>query len=116
LSKRDRETAAKLVALKQEGFWPLHVPTIVLAEALTGSGARDANENRFLKNALMLPTIPEHTARRAAKLRSEAKRGSAVDALLVALAEFGDLVITSDLDDLNALANNAVEVAIAFSG
>lgn len=43
-------------------------------------------------------------ARRAAELRRRAKRGSAVDALVVVLAEPNGTVLTDDEADITALA------------
>ena len=56
--------------------------------------------------------VPEALARRAALLRRLARRGSAVDALVVAFAEPGGTVLTSDPDDLGALAAHASDVLI----
>ena len=75
-------------------------------------GGRDANENRFLKTCDIADAVPESLARRAALLRRLARRGSAVDALVVAFAEPGGTVLTSDPDDLEALAANAADVLI----
>lgn len=112
LSQRDRQTAALLLALRRHGLWPAMVPTVVLAESLTGSAHRDANTNRFLKACDVRPMVTERVARRAAELRTKAHRGSAVDALVVAVAEPGSTVITSDGGDLGALAANAANVDI----
>lgn len=113
LARRDRATAALLIALRREGLWPPLVPTVVLAESLMGSGHRDANTNRFLKACEVSSTVPERLARRAAELRSRAGRGSAVDALVVAIAEPNGTVLTGDRADLGALAANASGVVIA---
>jgi hypothetical protein len=51
-------------------------------------------------------------ARRAAELRRRARTGSAVDALVVALAEPGGVVVTGDRADLEALAQYADGVTI----
>jgi hypothetical protein len=56
--------------------------------------------------------IAEPLARRAALLRRLARRGSAVDALVVALAEPGGTVLTSNLGDLSALAQYAHDVMV----
>jgi hypothetical protein len=45
-------------------------------------------------------------------LRRLARRGSAVDALVVALAEPGGTVLTSDPGDLDALAQYAHDVIV----
>lgn len=112
LAKRDRQAAALLLALRRRGLWPAVVPTVVLAESLTGSAQRDANVNRFLKACDVRPAVTERVARRAAELRTKARKGSAVDALVVAIAEPGSAVLTSDGEDLRALAANAADVII----
>jgi hypothetical protein len=56
--------------------------------------------------------VAEATARRAGNLRARARAGSAVDALLVALAEPGGTVLTGDSGDLDALAAHADGVVI----
>ena len=112
LAQRDRATAALLLALRRRGLWPPVVPTIVLAESLTGIPGRDANTNRFLKVCQIRSEIAEYEAGRAAMLRTQARKGSAVDAIVVAIAEPGSTVLTSDGDDLNALADNAKLVSI----
>ena len=112
LSSRDRATAALIVELRARALWPPLVPTFVLAECVTGSAARDANTNRFLKTCDIRPDLSETRARRAARLRTAARRGSAVDALVVAAAEPGGTVLTSDRADLEALAANARDVLV----
>ena len=112
LAQRSRRAAALLSALKAEGLWPPLVPTPVLVEALHGAPGKDAGTNRLLKTCDVVEDIPERMARRAAYLRTRARRGSAVDALVVAAAEPQGAVLTSDPDDLLALADHANEVAI----
>ena len=107
MADRSRHALALIVALREEGLWPPTVPAVVLAECLQGHSGRDANENRFLKACEV--AIPEHLARRAALLRRLARRGSAVDALVVEFAEPGGTVLTSDPDDLQALAAHAAD-------
>lgn len=58
------------------------------------------------------PVVAEAKARQAGQLRARARRGSAIDALVVALAEPGSTVMTSDPDDLHALAAYADQVVI----
>ena len=89
------------------------VPSPVLIESLHGDGARDAAVNRMLKTCEIVEDISERWARRAALLRTKARRGSAVDALVVAIAEPGGAVLTSDLDDLRQLAAYARDVVVA---
>ena len=112
LAERSRSAAALLVALRSRGLWPPGVPSVVLVECLQGHPGRDARANRLLKTCEVLEQVPELIARRAALLRARARCGSAVDALVVALAEPGATVLTSDPDDLRALADHARDVAV----
>jgi hypothetical protein len=112
LAERSRKALALIVALREEGLWPPTVPAVVLAECLQGQAGRDANENRFLGTCHIAEAVPESLARRAAHLHRLARRGSAVDALVVAFAEPGGTVLTSDQDDLDALAAHAAGVLI----
>lgn len=112
LAKRTTAAAALITELRNEGLWPPIVPTPVLIEALQGDAARDASTNRLLNTCDVVEDIPERMARRAARLRRMARRGSAIDALVVAFAEPGGSVLTSDPQDLGALAANASEVLV----
>ena len=104
LAERSRQAVALILALREEDLWPPLVPSIVLVECLQGHPGRDALANRFLKTCDIVKEIGEPLARRAAQLRRMARRGSAVDALVVASAEPVGTVLTSDLGDLEALA------------
>lgn len=112
LSQRTRRAAALIAALKEEKLWPPVVPTVVLAESTSGAARTDANINRFLKTCDVEPVVAERAARRAGYLRARARIGSAVDALVVAMAEPGGTVITGDTGDLEALASHATGVVI----
>jgi len=112
LAARTRRAAALIVALQEQGLWPPAVPSAVLVECLTGDPGRDAVANRFLKTCDIVETLPVPLARRAARLRAQARRGSAVDTLVVAIAEPTGVVITGDVDDLAALASCADNVTI----
>lgn len=112
LSSRTKTAAALIGSLVDQQLWPPLVPTMVLVESLHGDSGRDANTNRFLKTCIVEPEVSEAIARRAARLRRLARAGSAVDALVVALAEPGGTVLTGDRADLEALAANADHVAI----
>ena len=76
-----------------------------------GRPLTDATAIRLLNTCIVVEEIPESLARRAGALRAPAGRGSAVDALVVATAEPGGLVFTSDVDDLSALAHYAEDVS-----
>ena len=69
-------------------------------------------EHRFLRTCDVAEALPVPLARRAAWLRARARAGSAVDALVTAVAEPGGTVLTSDVADLRALAQHASDVTI----
>lgn len=112
LAERSLQVAALIQALREEDLWPPLIPSVVLVECLQGDPARDALTNRFLKICDFVEEVREPLARRAAQLRRQARRGSAVDALVVALAEPDGTVLTSDPGDLGALAQYARGVQI----
>lgn len=112
LSERTRRAAALIAALRGQGVWPPVVPTVVLAESTSGRSKTHTNVNRLSSSCDIDPTVTAATARRAGALRAWARRGSAVDAIVVALAEPGATIITSDRGDLEALAAYASHVEI----
>lgn len=102
---------ARLIELRARGLWPAEVPSVVLAEALTGDHRRDFPTNRLLR-ACQIRDVTETQAREAARLRTATGRAGsipAVDAVVAAVA--GDasesIVFTSDRKDLLALAEHA---------
>lgn len=112
LAQHRQDTAAVIVVLKRDGLWPPIVPAVVLAESLSGCQRTDALVNRLLKTCDIVEDLPEHVARRAGALRALARQGSAVDAVVVAMAEPGGAVLGSDLKDLRALAAHATDVTV----
>jgi hypothetical protein len=112
LATRNQDTAATIQVFVNDGLWPAVVPSVALVESLTGRQQDDAVVNRLLKTCDVVEELPEALARRAAELRHLARRGSAVDAIVVATAEPGGTVLTGDTGDLRALANNADGVTI----
>lgn len=112
LADRSTRAVAMITVFKREGMWPPVVPSFVLVECLTGRSGKDARANRFLKTCDIHVTLAEARARRAAALRTTAGRGSAVDAAVVATAEPGGTVLTSDVGDLRALAARADDVQV----
>jgi hypothetical protein len=112
LAERTQDAAALIIALRRQGLWPPTVPSAVLVESLTGRPDRDANANRLLKACGIATDLSERLARRAALLRHLTRRGSAVDAIVVAMAEPGGTVLTPDVARLQALAAHAADVTI----
>jgi hypothetical protein len=107
LGRRNRQTAARIAALRQRGLWPPVLPTAVLIDSLSGNRVRDAPTNRTVSLSLVHP-LEEPLARRAAQLRGRARAGSAVEAAVVATAELLEaLVITSNPDALTRLSQHA---------
>ena len=77
--------------------------------------SRAASEGTTVKAMVMRGVdvvLSEARVRRAAHLRSVARRGSAVDAVVVVAAEPGGTVYGGDAKDLGALAALADNVAI----
>jgi len=99
-------------ALRAAELWPPLVPSVVLVESVQGHAGRDANINHFLKTCIIDTHVPEVLARRAAHLRRLARQGSAVDAIVVALAEPGGTILTGDKRDIEALAGHAQGVNV----
>lgn len=112
LAERSREAQAVIELMQVRGLWPPRVPTAVLVECLTGHVGRDAAANRLLRSCDVQAAPSEPLARRAAWLRMQAHAGSAVDALVVAAAEPAGAVLTSDVDDIGALAGYASAVTV----
>jgi predicted nucleic acid-binding protein len=92
-----------------EGGWTAVIPTVVLAEAITGR-ARDAPTNQTVRRVGTVDT-DQATARRAGLLRSRAERSAGrrppggIDAIVAAHAvEAGmGVVFTTDPADLRRL-------------
>lgn len=102
---------ARLHELRRRGLWPAQVPTVVLTEALTGDHRRDFQTNRLLRTC-QIRDVDETQAREAARLRTATARAgtiSAVDAIVAAVAagRSDAVVVTSDPDDMRALAEHA---------
>lgn len=112
MAGRSLEASEMLSDFKGRALWPPIIPSPVLIECLQGHAGRDAEINRFLKSCDILEHIDATLVRRAGHLRTRAGRGSAVDALVVAAAEPGGTVLTSDFRDLGALAAYANDVVV----
>ena len=112
LSERSKKALALIEEFRTAGLWPPVVPTMVLVESLQGHPGRDANANRFLKTVVIDGAVGVDVARRAAELRRRARRGSAVDALVVVLAEPNGTVLTGDQADITALAALSNDVVV----
>lgn len=112
LVEQSKRAASLVRDFQLRGMWPPIVPLPVLVECLPGHAGRDARVNLLLKSCDVVEVIDLGLARRAGWLRTRAQKGSAVDALVVAAAEPGGSVLTSDAGDLRALAGFARDVRI----
>jgi len=112
LARQYQRSPANLRLDESPDTWSAVVPSLVLVECLSGRQRADAMVNRFLKRCQVVDGPHETLARRAGSLRAQAGRGSAVDAVVVAMAEPGGAVLTGDLRDLKALAAYAQDVSV----
>lgn len=101
----DTRVLAVLEAAQRDGGIA-HVPTVCLVESLTGR-PRDANLNRCLKGTRTVP-LDEPDARSAAARRAVVGGEDAADpAVVAAAARLGTVVVTTDPEDISALATAA---------
>ena len=112
LATRSAQAVALIRSLRREELWPPVIPTMVLVESLQAWPGRDAALNQFIGTCLVDDSVPVTLARRTAELRRAARKGSAVDALVMALAEPNGAVLTGDVDDLRALAAQTKQVTV----
>jgi len=101
---------ARLMELRARGLWPAQVPSVVLAESLTGDHRRDFHANRLLA-ACQIRDVTEPHAREAARLRTATGRPATITATGAIVAAFAStcaspIVLTSDPGDLAALAQH----------
>lgn len=112
LAERTPRAVALLRELRRNGKWPVVVPSVVLVECLGEHVSRDAPVHRMLNQCDILEVLPVQLARRAAYLRTQAHRGSAVDAVVVASAEPGGTALTADRKEIAALAEWSADVSV----
>jgi predicted nucleic acid-binding protein len=112
LAARTPQAVAVLQRLSGSGLWPPAVPSVVMVECLTERVSRDASVHRVLNECHIREALPAQLARRAAYLRTQARRGSAVDAIVIATAEPGGTALTADRKDFAALAEWSADVRV----
>ena len=99
----DPRLLAVLEAAQRDGG-VAYVPTVCLVESLTGS-PQDANLNRRLKGTRRVP-LDEVDARKAATQRAAVDKDDVADPVVVTTAaRLGAVVVTTDPEDLSALAH-----------
>ncbi len=104
LADRSTRSLAVVRALRERDLWPALVPAPVLVEALTGDRDADRPVEELVACCDVVEQVGGDTARRGAWLRTAANRGTAVDALVVALAEPGGTVLVHHRPTIEALA------------
>lgn len=72
LARRRQDSAALIAVFARDGLWPPVVPSIVVAESVSGRQRTDAEVNRLLKTCHVVEELPERLARRAGALRAVA--------------------------------------------
>ena len=115
VARNDSDDARAVLAASSQAGVPVLVPAVVLAETLFGD-ARDARANQVLKKLQVVP-ITNRIARSAAELkRLAAMTGvtATIDAIVVATsaAAGGGVIVTSDIEDIRALARCAAGIQI----
>jgi hypothetical protein len=105
VERDDRE----IVALLKRELRARRVPFThggVVAQVWRSGSGRQANLARVLAAVEVVP-LDDALGRRAGVLLGRARKTDAVDATVVLLAADGDTILTSDPDDLKALAASA---------
>lgn len=111
LAERSLDALALLKKLRELGR-PFVVPSVVLVECLHGNSPKDANTLRFLSTCFVEEIHSERLAKRAAELRRISQHGSVVDAMVIAHAEPGGVVISGDEKDMRRLSDGAQGVRV----
>jgi hypothetical protein len=105
LDRRDRVVWATYVAARRDGV-ALVSHGGVIGQAWRAGGARQAALARALAG-IDVRALDDDLGRRAGALLAKTRRGDVIDAALVLLARDGDVILTSDVDDLMPLAHAA---------
>jgi len=115
VARNDSDDARAVLAASSEAGVPVLVPAAVLAETLLGD-ERDARANQVLKK-LQVVSLTDSIARSAARLKRLAGMtgvAATIDAIVVATsaAAAGGVILTSDSDDIRALASHVSDMRI----
>lgn len=105
VDRGDRSMLARLKAAQDAGTG-LRTSAIVVAEAWRDSGGRQARLARLLQATDVRP-VDEAAGRAAGELLGRASASTTVDAVLVLVAEPGDVILTSDTEDVGRLVDAA---------
>lgn len=115
VARNDSEDARAVLAASRQAGVPVLVSAAVLAETLFAD-RRDVRANQVLKKLQVVP-VTEPIARSAAEIKRRAGMtgvAATIDAIVVAtsVAVGGGVVLTSDIDDIRALADCAAGIRI----
>jgi predicted nucleic acid-binding protein len=103
IDRGDRMMAARLRAAERSGI-ELRSNGVVVAQVWREPGGRQVQLARLLRAVDIWP-VDVQLGQRAGVLAARAGTSDAIDATVVAIAEAGDRIVTSDPSDLRALVN-----------
>lgn len=101
VDRGDRAMAARLKAA-HHGALELRTTGVVLAQVWRDHSGRQAKMARLLKS-VDIRSVDQRLGKDAGVLLGRAGAGDAVDATVVAVADTGDRILTSDPGDIGAL-------------
>lgn len=110
VDRNDRAMIARLAAAARHDL-QLRTNAMVVAQVWRDQHGRQADLARLLR-AIEVRSVDEATGRTAGVLLGLTRSVDAVDATVVLLAEAGDRILTSDPQDLTALAAAAANRAV----
>ena len=113
VDRNDHFVLWQLRAAQEDGL-ELRTNPMVLAQVWRDHRGRQANLARLLQAVKVLP-IHDEDGREAGALLAQAGTADPIDATVVLLADPGDRILTSDPDDLTALAEAAKSGAVIIA-
>jgi hypothetical protein len=101
VDRNDRAMLARLSVAQRAGL-ELRTTGVVIAQVWRDPGGRQANLARMLKS-VDTRAVDDHLGRRTGVLLGQAGTNDAIDASIVAVADAGDRILTSDVGDISPL-------------
>ncbi|TMQ04305.1 MAG: type II toxin-antitoxin system VapC family toxin [Deltaproteobacteria bacterium] len=111
VSRNDRAMIARLVAAEAEGD-ELQTHAMVVAQVWRDQRGRQAPLARLLRGVEIV-SIDDDLGRRSGELLGKARTSDPIDAAVVLIASDGDVIVTSDPDDILHLARSARRKIVA---
>jgi hypothetical protein len=102
VERHSRAMMARLLAAQLEGE-ELRTHAMVVAQVWREAGGRQGVLARLLRSVVVV-SIDEALGRRAGELLGRSNRSDPIDAAVVLIARDGEVVLTSDPEDLRPLA------------